>query len=101
MEGRGPALYTEAPVGAGFLQQSLQVEPAWLLASLTEMLLLDLICLSVVAKQFRRNWNSDFGNCSCFYFAFEIFLFITVGNCKENCCFSSFWIVKTSILIYS
>ena len=72
-----------------------------ILASLTEMLALDLICLSVVAKWLRRNGNSDFGNCSCFYFAFEIFLFITVGNCEGNCCFSSFWIVKTSILIYS
>ena len=72
-----------------------------ILASLTKMLLLDLICLSVVAKWLRRNWNSDFGNCLCFYFAFVIFLFITVGNCEENCCFSSFWIVKTSILIYS
>ena len=27
VEGRGPVLYTEALVGAGFLQQSLQVEP--------------------------------------------------------------------------
>lgn len=90
MGGEGPALYTEALVGAGFLQRSLQVEPAWLLASLTEMLLLDLICFSVVAKRFRRNWNSDFGNCSCFYFAFEIFLFITVEIVRKIAVFLHF-----------
>lgn len=37
-------------------------------------------CLSLAAKWIRRNWNSDFGNYSCIYFASETFLFIVVGK---------------------
>lgn len=75
---------------------------AAILASSTKMhVVRHWTCLTLAAEQLRRNWNSDSGNCSCFCFAFETFLFTVVEKFEENCCFSSFWIVKTAILIYS
>jgi len=90
------------PKAGGTLWLLLVNVPVGVLATSIEIHIVRLqTSLSLVAKWLRRNWNSGFGNCSCFYFAFETFLFIVVENFEENCCFSSFWVVKTSILIYS
>lgn len=50
-----------------------------IVTSLIKILILRLTtCLSLIVKWLRINWNSDFGNCSCFCFAFETLLFIVV-----------------------
>lgn len=63
-----------------------------IVASLTKIRILRLTTyLSLIVKWLRINWNSDFGNCSCFCFVFETLLFIVVEkNLREVAVFLHF-----------